>query len=175
MWRLGYCLALRGDHVDDCTVYAGLAAFLWRKQSQHQLWVPAAANEDGAVFDSDRRGFFKPGESMADFTFLFLTYEPSKWWWEPKELLRKFSFCGVSDSCSALSQPAGPSIDPLPARVLGTQVLMLMGPEGGGSSPDQVLLPPSSATVAEFQSMFISSTRSTPGRLPQGSSLGCLS
>ena len=46
--------------------------FLWRKQSQHQLWIPAAANEEGAVYDNARQSHFKPGHHMADFGFLFL-------------------------------------------------------------------------------------------------------
>ena len=44
---------------------------------------------------------------------LLQTYEPTKWWWESKELLRKFFFCGI---------------------------LMLLGPTSGGSSPDQICL-----------------------------------
>ena len=51
---------------------------------------------------------------------------------------------------------------PVLVHLLGMQVLMLMGPEGGGSSPDQVLLPPSTAMVAAFQSVFCTPSAARP-------------
>lgn len=76
---------------------AGLACFFSVKNRNQQLWVPATKTEDEAVYDNNRDCYYKPYPATRDaYGFLFLTYEPSSWWWESKELLRKFIFCGVS-------------------------------------------------------------------------------
>lgn len=93
---------------------AGIFCYFYQKQRNGQLWVHATANQLGAVYDTSKDCYFVADMRVSrDFGFLFRTYEPTFWAFEVKELLKKLFFCAA---------------------------LMLFGPAGGGSSPDQLTL-----------------------------------
>merc|ERR1719502_1721764 len=92
--------------------------WIWYKFRQHwkngQLWMPCTESTEDAVFDSDvNRRYIPNAEMKRDFGFLFMTYEPSFYWWEVKELFKKFFFCAF---------------------------LPWLGPGGGDTSPEQLTL-----------------------------------
>merc|ERR1712167_408105 len=87
-----------------------LVCFYW-KNKNNQLWIRASSHQEGATYDNRYNAHFVPDPWMkANCGFLFLTYEPHMWWWEVKELVKKFIFCTV---------------------------LLMLGPGGGATSPEQ--------------------------------------
>ena len=56
--------------------------FSWRHR-QRRLWIMVPHGTEGALYcEATGAWWVADGEAKKDFGFLFLTYQPSYWWWE---------------------------------------------------------------------------------------------